>query len=100
MSVKFYVSSSVRCVNEIDIRDTNSCIIRAILFPESPSAFRRCQLIKGEKSVPIQVRVQKPEWIGGAISRANSGLRRIRVRGTSHTNRNSKNLNDGRASYG
>jgi hypothetical protein len=26
-------------------------------------------------------------WIGGAISSASSGLRRIRVRGTSHTNR-------------
>jgi hypothetical protein len=58
MATKFYVSSSVRCVDEIDIRDTKSCIIRAILFPESPSAFRSCQLIK-EESVPIQVPMKK-----------------------------------------
>jgi hypothetical protein len=59
MSIKFYVNSSVRCVDEIDIRETKFYITRAILFPESPSAFRSCHLIKEEESVPIQVRVQK-----------------------------------------
>jgi hypothetical protein len=59
MSIKFYISSSVRCVDEIDIGETKSYITRAILFPESPSAFRSCHLIKKEESVPIQVRVQK-----------------------------------------
>jgi hypothetical protein len=59
MIVKVFVSSSVRCTDEIDIKHTKSCIIRAILFPESPSAFRSCQLIKEGESVPIHVRVQK-----------------------------------------
>src|SRR2546423_7050845 len=59
MIVKFFVSSSVRCIDEIDIKDTKSCIIRAVLFPESPSAFRSCHLIKQEESVPIHIRVQK-----------------------------------------
>src|SRR5277367_3723509 len=52
-------------------------------------------------TIPIMRRISAAtEWIGGAISGASSGLRRIRVRGTSHTNRYSKNLKDGRASYG
>jgi hypothetical protein len=59
MCTKFYISSSVRCVDEIDIGETKSYTARAILFPESPSAFRSCHLIKEEESVPIQVRVQK-----------------------------------------
>jgi hypothetical protein len=59
MIIKFYVSASVRCVDEIDIKETKSCITRAILFPESPSAFKSCHLIKEEESEPIQAYVQK-----------------------------------------
>ena len=59
MPIKFYVNPSVQCVDEIDIGDTKSYITRAILFPESPSAFRSCELIKEEELVPIQLRAQK-----------------------------------------
>ena len=59
MPIKFYVNPSVRCVDEIDIGDTKSYITRAILFPESPSAFRSCELVKEEELVPIQFRAQK-----------------------------------------
>lgn len=51
MIVKFYVEHWVRCVDEIEIKGTNSHRIRAILFPESSSATESCHGVLEESVI-------------------------------------------------